>query len=312
MPDLLYVSPSPHIRGSDGTSKIMLHVILALVPSLVASIIIFGLRSLLVVSITVASCVLSEYISRKIMKRSNTTSDLSAVVTGMLLAFNLPSGVNLFIAAFGSVVAIVAVKQIFGGIGQNFVNPALMARIVLLLSFPAEMTVWAPPFGYANTPDAVASATPLSPAGLSYGYFDLLLGNRPGCLGETCILALLLGGIYLVITKVITPLIPLCYIGTVGILTFLLGGNPILHILSGGLVLGAVFMATDYTTTPLTNKGRVIFAAGCGVLTVLIRLYAKMPEGVSFSIILMNILTPHIESITQPKLFGKAGRHEKT
>ena len=311
----LIVSPSPHLRQGDTTRKLMGDVIIALCPALVASGILVGPRAILVVLVTVASCVLSEYICRRVMKRDNTVGDLSAVVTGILLAFNLPVGINLFMAAFGGVVAIVVVKQMFGGIGMNFVNPALTARIVLMSSFPTAMSTWSEPFYYVKGgADAITTASPL--ALMAQGeplpsYTDLLLGVRAGCLGETCAVALLLGGAYLIVRRVIKPVIPLCFIGTVAVLTLLLGQNPLEHILTGGLLLGAIFMATDYTTSPLTTKGRVVFGVGCGVITVLIRVFGALPEGVSFSIILMNILVPHIERLTRPKPFGEEGKRRE-
>lgn len=310
-----YVSPSPHLKSGISTAKIMGNVLIALVPAVIASVIIFGWQSLLVIGVCVAAAVAAEYICRKVMRRDNTITDLSAVVTGLLLALNLPVNINLFIAAFGSIVAIVVVKQMFGGIGQNFVNPALAARIVLLVSFPVQMTTWPSAFYYLQgTADAVTSATPLAnnANGVTTGYLDLFLGTTGGCLGETCALALLLGGIYLVVRKIIHPAIPLCFIGTVFLLSWALGQDPLFHILSGGVMLGAIFMATDYTTSPMTNTGKIIFGVGCGVITVLIRLYANLPEGVSFSIILMNILVPHIERLTMPKPFGEEKKkHEK-
>lgn len=305
MENKFIVSPSPHLRHRDNTQRIMLDVIIALVPALIASTIIFGYRSLLVTAVCVLSCVLSEFISRKVMKRGNTISDLSAVVTGILLAFNMPVNINLAIAAFGGVVAIVVVKQMFGGIGYNFVNPAITARIVLLFSFPTHMSAWTAAFSSNYGADAVSVATPLGEKASQIGYLDLFLGNHGGCLGETCALALLLGGLYLIIRRVIKPTIPLCFIGTVFVLSFVLGEDPVFHILSGGVMLGAIFMATDYVTSPMTFWGKVIFAVGCGVITVLIRVYGSLPEGVSFSIILMNILTPLIERGTVPKYFGK-------
>lgn len=230
------------------------------------------------------------------------------MVTGLLLAFNLPVTLPLWQAALGSVVAIVVAKQMFGGLGQNFVNPALLGRIVLMSSFPETMNTWAQPLA----PDAVSSATPLALLAegdsATYSVRELLFGLRPGCLGETCALALLMGGIYLVIRRVITPLVPLTYIGTVFVLTWLLGENPVYHILSGGLMLGAIFMATDYVTSPVTRAGKAIFAVGCGLLTVLIRLYGSLPEGVSFAIVIMNILTPLIERVTRPVPFGQKRR----
>lgn len=299
----LFMSPSPHIKSDNSTQKIMLNVIISLVPAIVASAIIFGLRSLIVILVTVLSCVVSEYISRKIMKKDNTINDLSAVVTGILLAFNLPVNIKFSIAILGGIIAIVVTKQMFGGIGQNFVNPAICARIILMVSFPSAMSSWPKPYTHAIFPaDMITSATPLSKtASTHFSYLDLFLGNRPGCLGEVCALALILGGIYLIFKKIISPTIPLCFIGTVFVLTAILGKDPIFSILSGGLLLGAIFMATDYVTSPITFKGKIIFAVGCGIITVLIRIYGSLPEGVSFSILLMNILVPHIENLTLKK-----------
>lgn len=304
MENKLYVSSSPHFRSSTSTTKIMLDVIIALIPACIASIIIFGAQSLMLIAICVASCVLCEYISRKVMKRDTTIGDLSAVVTGVLLALNLPVNINPLIAIFGCVIAIVVVKQMFGGIGMNFVNPALAARIVLLVSFPNAMMTWVDAFWYKN-PDAIASATPLASEPNTYSYAQLFLGTTGGSLGETCAVALILGGVYLVIKKVISPIIPCVYVLSAGVMSLIVGQDPIYQILSGGLLLGAIFMATDYTTSPVTKWGKVIFAALCGILTILLRCYSNMPEGVSFSIILMNILVPHIEALTTPKAFGK-------
>ena len=213
---------------------------------------------------------------------------------------------------FGAVVAIVVVKQMFGGIGQNFVNPALTARIVMMVSFPTSMSTWNKPFYYLqSSSDAPTTASPLAQnaAGEAVpSYIDLFLGLRAGCLGETCVCALLLGGVYLVARRVIKPVIPLCFIGTVFVFTWILGEDPVFQILSGGLMLGAIFMATDYTTSPLSTKGRIVFGIGCGIITVLIRVFGALPEGVSFSIILMNILVPHIENLTRPKPFGEEGK----
>lgn len=306
MDSKLYVSSSPHFRSNSSTTKIMLDVIIALIPASIASIVFFGIRSLLLISTCVATCLLCEYLSRKILKRDNTIGDLSAVVTGLLLALNLPVTLNPLIAMFGCVVAIVVVKQMFGGIGMNFVNPAIAARIVLFVSFPTAMTKWAEPFFYAkDAVDSVASATPLVAENGAYSYVDLLIGNCSGSLGETCAIALLLGGVYLVLRKVISPIIPCVYIATSALLSLILGQDPLYQVMSGGLLLGAIFMATDYTTSPITKWGKVVFAVGCGVLTILLRTYSNMPEGVSFSIILMNILVPLIEKATTPKAFGK-------
>ncbi len=260
--DKLIVSSSPHFNGKKTTQNIMLDVIIGLCPAAIASVIIFGPKALLIIAVCILSCVLSEYLSRKAMKRPQTVGDLSAVVTGLLLALNLPVTINPLIAAFGGVVAIVVVKQMFGGIGQNFVNPALTARIVLMNSFPARMTHWVGAFDYSATADAVTTATPLS--GLMYvdspnsapDYLQLLLGTHGGCLGETCALAILLGGLYLIIRKVISPVIPVTYLCTVAVLSAVLGRDPLFDLLAGGLMLGAFFMATDYTTSPLRPVDR--------------------------------------------------------
>lgn len=301
------------------TRSIMLDVLIALLPAAVASVWLFGWRALLVEVVCLAACALAEFICRIVMKRDQTVGDLSALVTGLLLAFNLPVSIPLWQAALGSVVAIVVVKQMFGGLGQNFVNPALIGRIVLMGSFPETMARWINPFAW-NGADAVSSPTPLAVMGDAevsvntvYSLPEMLFGIRPGCIGETCAVALLLGGVYLVARHVISPLIPLTYIGTVFVLTWLLGQNPVYHVLSGGLLLGAIFMATDYTTSPLTKSGKAVFAVGCGLLTVLIRLQGSLPEGVSFAIIIMNILVPLIERVARPLPFGEKRRlrHEK-
>ena len=304
----LIVSSSPHFNGGKTTQNIMLDVIIALTPAMIASVILFGFRAAVVILTCVAACVASEYLSRRVMKRPQTVGDLSCVVTGILLALNLPSTINPLIAIFGSVAAIVVVKQMFGGIGQNFVNPALTGRIILLNSFPSRMTHWVQPFDYAAGADAVTTATPLGilkeGGGELPSYLDLFLGNTGGCLGETCALAILLGGIYLIVRRVISPVIPVTYLATVAVLSFFMGRDPLFDLLSGGLMLGAIFMATDYTTSPLYFWGRVVFAFGCGLITMLIRQYGSLPEGVSYSIILMNILTPLIERYIKPRPFG--------
>ncbi|SCH02310.1 Na(+)-translocating NADH-quinone reductase subunit B [uncultured Ruminococcus sp.] len=306
----LIVSSSPHMRSGASTQKIMLDVIIALTPAAIASCVIFGWSALLLIVLCVATCVLSEFICRKVMKRENTISDLSAVVTGILLAFNLPPTIHPLIAVFGGVVAIVVVKQMFGGIGQNFVNPALTARIILMSSFPSKMSTWASPFYYLGSSDAMTTATPLSL--LAQGqtdqlpsYLNMLAGVRGGCLGETCAVALLVGGVYLIARKVISPVIPVCYLGTAALISLVAGRDVLLDLLSGGLLLGAIFMATDYVTSPINFKGRIVFAVGCGVITMLIRMFGALPEGVSFSIVLMNILVPLIERVTRPRPFGK-------
>jgi electron transport complex protein RnfD len=284
----------------------MRDVLIALLPALIAAVIHYGVRPILVVAVCVVFACLSEYVMEKVCKKPNTVSDLSAVVTGVLLAYNLPVGIPLWMAAFGSIAAVAFVKQLFGGLGQNFANPAITGRIILLVSFASAMTDWKT--GY---PDAIAGATPL--AALSSGAalpskLDLFLGSIGGCIGETSKLALLIGFVYLLVRRVITWHTPVAFVATVFVLTALLGQDPVYEILSGGLMLGAIFMATDYATTPSNSKGRLIFGVGCGLLTVLIRLYGSYPEGVSFAILLMNILTPHIEQLTETKPLGGAAK----
>ena len=301
----LLIEPSPHIRSGATTQKIMLHVLIALLPAVVAGTIIFGLRALLLVVLCATFAVLSEYIFNLITKRPQSIYDLSAVVTGVLLGLNLPPALPIYMAAIGSAVAIIVVKQFFGGIGQNFANPAITARIVLMLSFGGYMSTWAAPFWYkTGTIDAVTTATPLAMDSGLPSYLDMFLGIRGGCIGETCIAALLLGGLYLIAVRVINPLVPAAFIGTVALCTFVSGGDVLMEIMSGGLFLGAFFMATDYVTTPITTAGRVIFAIGCGLITVAIRNFANIPEGVSFSILIMNILTPLIDRYVKPRPFG--------
>ncbi len=302
----LKIEPSPHIKSAVSTQKIMLCVILALVPALAASIWIFGLRALLMTVICCTSCVIFEWVFEKITKRKNTISDLSAIVTGMLLAFNLPVTLPFYMAVIGCFVAIVIVKQFFGGLGQNFANPAITARIVLMLSFTSYMTSWAEPFYYQKSGEIITTSTPLVSEGTP-DLLSLLLGTTGGCIGETCAIALLIGGIFLVVIKIISPATPLCFIGTVFVISLITTGDITLataQILSGGLMLGAIFMATDYVTTPITTKGRIIFGIGCGLITMLIRSFGTMPEGVSYSILLMNILSPLIDRFTVPKAFG--------
>ena len=315
MENKLYVSSSPHFRSNNSTRRIMLDVIIALLPTSVAACVIFGFRSAVLIAVCVATCVLLEYVSRKVMKRDTTIGDLSAAVTGLLLALNLPVDINPLIAMFGCLIAIVVVKQMFGGIGMNFVNPALAARIVLLVSFPSAMMHWVTVPGQPQRAmiDATTSATPLAAKAGTYSYIDLLIGRCGGSIGEVCAIALILGGIYLVIRRVISPIIPCVYLATAGLMSLAFGLNPVFQVLAGGMLLGAIFMATDYTTSPVTNWGKVVYAVGCGVLTMLLRTYSNMPEGVSFSILLMNILVPHIERLTAPRTLGfvKKAKGEK-
>ncbi len=307
----LTVAASPHIRSGNSTTKIMLDVIIALCPALIAGIVIFGFRALLVTVVCVASCVIFEYFIRLIMKRDATVTDLSAIVTGMLLAFNLPVTIPLWIAMIGSFIAIVVVKEMFGGIGQNFANPAITARIVLLISFASHMTNWVAP---QSGVDAIATATPLAlmntPEWLP-SLLDMFLGLKGGCIGEVSGLALLLGGIYLVIRRVITPTTPLIFVGTVFLFAVIFDAQPVHQLLSGGLLLGAIFMATDYSTSPVTELGKVIFAFGCGLITIMIRVFGSYPEGVSFAILFMNLLTPYIDKATAGKPLGIRQKPEK-
>ena len=304
MQNKLIVSSSPHIRSGDTTSGIMLDVIIALLPATVYGIILFGYRAALVIAVSIASAVLSEFVWNKLTKKENSLGDMSAVVTGLLLALNLPSSLPFWMAAVGSAVAIIVVKQMFGGLGQNFVNPAIAARIVLLVSFPAAMTKFYEPFG-----DIVSSATPL--AGGEYIIKELFFGMHSGSIGETSAILLLIGGLYLILRRVISPVIPACFIGTVFVFSWILGADPLASILSGGLFLGAIFMATDYVTSPAMPLGHVIFGVGCGILTVVIRELAALPEGTSYAILLMNILVPHINRLTARRPFGsEVGKNE--
>lgn len=310
----LAVSSSPHIVDKTNTTSIMLDVIIALVPALIMSGVIFGPRAILLTIVCVASCIVFEYLFEKITKKNNTIQDLSAVVTGILLAFNLPSNLPYWMAIVGCFVAIVIVKQLFGGIGQNFANPAITARIVLLISFATPMTTWPLPKQIMESADAVTGPTPLGilnmggdPSTLPSN-IDMFLGFVGGSLGETSAIALILGGLYLIGRKIIEPTIPVAFIGTVFVIALLVGEDAIFHICAGGVMLGAIFMATDYSTSPLTTNGKIIFGIGCGLLTMVIRLNGSLPEGVSFAILLMNILTPHIDRLSRRKIYGVAGK----
>lgn len=308
MSNKLIVSPSPHIRDNATTSTIMRDVLIGLVPAMIAAVVIFGFRALLMTAVCVAACIIFEYGTERILGRENTISDLSAVVTGVILSFNLPVQLPLWMAVVGCFFAIVIVKQLFGGIGNNFANPAIAARIFLLLSFSQPMTTWLQVEG-GRAVQGVYGATPL--ALISAGdtanlpsVMEMLLGTRGGCMGETCAIALILGGVYMIWKKVITPTIPLAFIGGVFVLSLLFGVNPVYELLGGGLMLGAFFMATDYTTSPITEKGKIIFGLGCALITMVIRVFGSYPEGVSYSILLMNIITPHINRMVRNKAFG--------
>ena len=306
----LLVSAGPHIRSNASTTSIMGDVLIALLPAVVASVLVFGIRALLLEVVCVASSVLFEYLFRRLLKRSNTISDLSAAVTGLLLAFNLPAGFPIWMAILGCFVAIVIVKQLFGGIGCNFANPAITGRIFLLIAFAGQMTTWPTANSYISGIDAVSGATPL--ALIKEGSIEalpavknLLFGIRGGCLGETCAIALLIGFVYLVLRRVITPTIPVVYVATIALMSLILGYDPIYMILTGGVLLGGIFMLTDYATSPATELGKVVFAVGAGIITMLIRNSSGgYPEGVSFAILLMNILCPYIAKLGHKKPFG--------
>ena len=304
---------SPHIRSGRTTQRVMLDVIIALCPALIASVVIYGFRALLLTCVSVAACVLLEFAWEKLMKLPVTVSDLSAVVTGMLLAFNVPVGMPIWEMLIGDIAAIILVKMLFGGLGCNFMNPALVGRIVIMFSFTTDMTTYAVPkltnAIVSGGADAVSTATPLTMME-QIGWTDfpkLLLGAHGGVIGEVCAAALILGGIYLIVRKVIKPIIPLCYLGSLLLFSWLFGGQqPVLSLFAGGVMLGAIFMATDYVTSPFTNKGKVIFGIGCGLITAAIRVFGNYAEGVTFAILLMNILVPYINDLTMTKPLGGA------
>lgn len=303
------VSGTPHVRSKESIQSIMRDVIIALVPATAAGIYYFGLRALILIVAAIISAVFFEWLYEKITKKPVTINDLSAVVTGLLLAMNLPASAPVWVAIVGSAFAIIFAKQLFGGLGQNFINPALAGRAFLLASYPTEMTTWVVPNGLAA--DAATYATPL--AQLKNGTLDaslgqLVLGQVGGTIGETCAIALIIGGIYLLYKHVISWKIPVIYIATVFILFAVIGRHgmrmPLQEIFAGGVMLGGIFMATDYASSPVTPKGQVIFAVGAGLLTYLIRTFGGSPEGVSYSILIMNCCVPLIERFTEPTIFG--------
>ena len=304
----LHVSNAPHIHSGDSTQKIMLDVVIAMFPAAVVSVVLFGLKALWIIATCVISAVLAEYLFNLACGKKSTIHDLSAVVTGLLLALNLSTRVPLWQCALGSIFAIVIVKGIFGGIGKNIVNPAIAARVLMLLTFTTVGGGANPTLQGENI--LVSSATPL--VGLNEGtqsatLSQLFLGTHGGTIGETCALALILGFIYLVVRKVIKWYVPAAYVATTFLCYIVFTGNFTLalsHVLAGGLLLGAIFMATDYVTTPVTNKGRVVFCIGCGILTFVIRQFGDYPEGVSISILVMNLLVPFIEKLTAKKTLG--------
>ncbi|MBQ6915710.1 MAG: RnfABCDGE type electron transport complex subunit D [Kiritimatiellae bacterium] len=320
------LSSSPHTHANSSVSRIMLDVIIALLPTTAAGIVFFGMPAVWTIAVCVSTCVLTEALCRMAMKRESTIGDLSAVVTGLLLALNLPAGIPLWMAVVGSVFAIGIAKQGFGGLGMNPFNPALAARAFMLISFTGPMTTWLKPFWW-RTPEAMTTATPLatmktwfaaeatasaSPHGLCSaaaggfpGLCNMAIGNIPGCIGEVSAVALALGAAYLLWRKVITWHIPVSFIATVFVYSLIAGGAPAMaQVLTGGVMIGACFMATDYVTSPTTAKGKLIFGFGCGFICMLIRQFGSYPEGCSFAILIMNAVCPLINRWTQPKPFG--------
>lgn len=312
MSDRLKVSSSPHVRSKDTTDKIMLYVVLALLPTSLFGVYNFGIRALLLIIITVLSCMASEWVFEKIVKKPNTLHDLSAVVTGLLLALNLPVSLPFYQAVLGGVFAIVVVKMLFGGLGQNFMNPALGARCFLLISFTGSMT--------AFTYDGVSTATPLallkSGEALDVTVMDMVIGKTAGTIGETSAIAILIGAIFLLVMGVINLRIPAAYIITFAVFILLFGGHGFdlqfltAQLCGGGLMLGAFFMATDYVTSPITPLGQIVFGIILGLLTGIFRIFGANAEGVSYAIIFSNLLVPLIERFTVPAAFGKGGKKE--
>ena len=318
MDDLrLVVSSSPHIHTNESVRRIMLDVLIALFPACVSSVLFFGFRSVVIILSAVCACMLSEFVYEKAVKRETTVSDLSAAVTGVLLGLNMPPTIPIWMLVIGSMFSIIIVKQLYGGLGKNFLNPALAGRCFMLIAWAGAMTNFSAPAFV----DAATSATPLAVMkngadGNMPTVVSAFLGAKGGSIGETSGLCLLIGFVYLLIRRVVTCRIPLTYIITFAVLTFFFGDNTtgmsmavftLMQILTGGLLLGAFFMATDYVTTPTTPRGQYIFALGCGILTFVIRRFGGYPEGVSFSILLMNVASPLIETLTVPKPFGADG-----
>ncbi|HBF6274310.1 TPA: RnfABCDGE type electron transport complex subunit D [Clostridioides difficile] len=325
MENKLIVSSSPHVRSNEDTSYIMKQVIIALLPAAVAGVYFFRLNALGAMFFCILGTVGTEFLYQKFTKQKSTIGDFSAVVTGLLLAFNVPASLPWWMCLVGGIFAILVVKMVFGGIGCNFVNPALAARAFLLASFPVAMTAWTQPGvnWIGKNLDAVTTATPLSflkngAAGLAdlssngISLADMMIGNIGGCIGETSAILLLLGGVYLMYKGIINYVIPVFYIATVFILTFLLGGFnitfAIYQLFAGGLMLGGFFMLTDYTTSPMTKKGQIIYAVLAGLITTVIRMYGGYPEGVSYSILLVNCLAPLIDKFVRNRVFGEVAK----
>ncbi len=315
MDNKLTISFAPHIRGKDNVSRIMLDVIIALLPALIGAVYFFGIDALVVTLTSAAFCVLFEYIWNKLTKKQNTTGDLSAIVTGVLLAFSLPSTIPLYMLIIGDAFAIIVVKCFYGGIGQNFVNPALAARAFLLACWPIAMTTYPLPadnLGLFGTHDAISGATPLAiiknlEGATEISVSNLFFGNVCGCLGEVSVLLLLIGGLYLIAKKIINPVIPVVFLVSMGLFgKFFSDMGFWYHVLSGGAVLSAFFMATDYTTSPVTILGQFIYALGGGLITGVIRVYGGYPEGITYAILIMNIITPLLDKYIKPRKFGKA------
>lgn len=323
----LLISSSPHLKSPDSTSSIMWTVAACLVPAGIWGVYVFGLTSLFVLIASIGAAVLAELVMNALLKKENTLFDGSAFLTGLLIGFNMPPEIPLFIPMLSSVFAIVVVKQTFGGIGRNWMNPALAGRVFALFCWTGEMTTWTNPSTWAPAVssasiDAATAATPLTIGSAKFlqmgTYWDLFIGNIAGCIGEVSALLLLLGALVLFFKKIITWEIPVAYIGVFALLSWIFGGGEtffsgdvLFHFLSGGLILGAFYMATDMVTSPLTGKGMLIFGAGCGLFTFLIRFYGGFPEGVSLAIILMNILVPTINNITKPVRFGLVKEESK-
>lgn len=312
----LIASSSPHIKGKETTSRIMTDVLIALAPAAIMGIVFFGWRAAVNIIVSIASCMVAEFIWNKGMKKENSLHDRSAIVTGLLLAMCVSPATPFWMLILGSFFGIIIVKQLFGGIGMNFLNPALAARAMMMASWPAQMTTWLAPLWRSPRPDAVSSATPLGVLKMITRHTegvttadlpsikDLFLGNVEGCIGETCAIALILGGVYLIVRGIIGWEIPVVYCATSALLGWALGVDPLFTILSGGLLIGAIFMATDYTTSPMTKIARIIYAVGCGALTVVIRKFGGYPEGTSYAILLMNLIVPLLDKAFIPKSFG--------